>query len=46
MTLQDHMIKVSCNFMGKSSSLYINTLPGLMAKGIVVVRIACFKFVS
>ena len=39
MTLQDHMIQGSSNFMSVSSSWYIITLPDLMAIGIVVVDI-------
>ena len=38
-TLQDHMIQGSSNFMSVSSSWYIITLPDLMAIGIVVVDI-------
>ena len=36
--LQDHMIKQSCDFMGAKSSLYVTTLPSLVAIGIVVVE--------
>ena len=38
----DHVIKGSCEFMEGSSSLYITTLPGLVAKGIVVMEINVF----
>ena len=36
-TLQDHVIKGSCEFMKGSSSLYVTTLSGLLAIGIEVV---------
>ena len=35
----DHVIKGSCDFMGGTSSLYVTTLPGFVAVGIVVVEI-------
>ena len=39
MTLQNHMIKRSSNFMIGSSSWYVTTLPSLLAIHIVVVEI-------
>ena len=36
------MIKGSCYFMEGTSLLYVTTLPGLVAIGIVVVEIKCF----
>ena len=39
MTLQNHVIEGSSNFMSGSSSLYITTLPSLLAIGIIVVDI-------
>ena len=41
-TLQDHPIKESCNFMKKSSLLYATTLSGLAAIAIVVSEIFLF----
>ena len=38
-TLQNHMIQGSRNFISASSSWYIITLPDLMAIGIVIVEI-------
>ena len=38
-TLHDHAIKGLCELMEGSSSLYIPTLPSLVARGIVVVDI-------
>ena len=38
-TLQDHVIKGSCDFMEGSSSLYVTTLPCLVAVIIVVVEV-------
>ena len=38
-TLQDHVIKGPCDFMDRSSSLYIPTLPSLVTINIVVVDI-------
>ena len=35
--MQEHVIKGPCNFMGGSFSLYIPTLPSLVAIDIVVV---------
>ena len=40
-TSQDRVIEGSCEFMGRSSSLYVSALPCLVAKGIVVVE-KCF----
>ena len=41
MTLKDHMIEASCDFMDESSSLNVTTQPRLMVteRGIVVVEI-------
>ena len=39
MTLQDHLIKGSGDFMEQNSSLYIPTLPKLIAIDIVLVDI-------
>ena len=38
-TLQDHVIKEPCDFMGGSSSLYIPNQPSLVVISIVVVDI-------
>ena len=40
-TLLNHVIEGSCDFISGSSSLYFNTLPSLVAVGIAVVGI-CF----
>ena len=37
--LKDHVIKGACQFLKGSSSVYIPTLPSLVALGIVVVDI-------
>ena len=39
MTLQDNVVKVYCDFMEESSSLYVNILRSLVAIGTVVVEI-------
>ena len=39
---RDHVIKVSCNFIGRSPSRYVIILPSLVAIGTVVVEIKCF----
>ena len=38
MTLPEHVIKWSCNFMEVNSSLYVNILPGLVVIGIVTLE--------
>ena len=38
-TSQNYVIEGSCNFMSASSSLYVTTLPNLVAIGIVVVEV-------
>ena len=43
-TWKDHVTEGSCDFMGRSYSLYITTLSNWVAIGIVVVEI-CFEFV-
>ena len=40
-TSEDHVSEGSLDFMGGSSSLYVTTLPSLIAVGIAVVEI-CF----
>ena len=40
-TMEDYVIKESCDFMEGSSSLYVTTLPDMVAIDIVVVEI-CF----
>ena len=45
-TLQNHVIEGSCNFMIRSSSWHITTLPTLVTIDIVVVEIKCFSFVT
>ena len=40
-TMEDYMIKESCDFMEGSSSLYVTTLPNMVTIDIVVVEI-CF----
>ena len=39
--MEDYVIKESCDFMEGSSSLYVTTLPDIVAIDIVVVEI-CF----
>ena len=42
MTSEDHVTKGSCDFKSKNPLLrYVNTLPSLVATGIVIVEI-CF----
>ena len=41
MTLQDHVIKGSCDLKEASYLLYVTTMPGLVATAIVVVK-TCF----
>ena len=41
-TLQNHVIEGSSNFMSESSSWYVTTLPSLVKIGIKVVQIQCF----
>ena len=36
LTSHDHEVKGLYDFMGGSSSLYVTTLPSLVAKGIVI----------
>ena len=38
-------MKGTCNFKEGSSSLYVTTLPGLLAIGPVVVEIKCSQFI-
>ena len=38
-TLQENIIKRSCDFMKRNSSLYVTTLPNLVVVVIVVVEI-------
>ena len=38
-TLQDNMIKESCDFMEGNSSFHVNTLPSFVAIVIVIVEI-------
>ena len=45
MILQDHVIKKLCEFMEQSSSLYIPTLPSLVATSIVVVYINTYTYI-
>ena len=45
MTLQDHVVKGSSDFMEVSSSLYVTTLSPLEAIGILVVEfVICYLF--
>ena len=37
--LQDHVIKGSCDFMGKSQSVWITILPSFVAIGTLIVKI-------
>ena len=37
--LQDHVIKGSCDFMGKSQSVWITILPNFVAIGTLIVKI-------
>ena len=41
-TLQDHVIKGSCDFIDGSTFWQVATLPSLVATGIVVMEIYCF----
>ena len=41
LTLQDHISKLTCDFMEGSSLLHIPTLPSLVAIGIIVVDVKC-----
>ena len=44
-TSQNHVIEVSCNFMSGNFSLYLITMPSLVAIDIVIVKI-CFLLVT
>ena len=43
LTLQDHISKVTCDFMEGSFLLHIPTLPSLVVIGIIVVDVKCLS---
>ena len=45
-TSHDHVIKDSCDFMGRSPSQYLTTQPSLVIIGIMVVQITCFQWLK
>ena len=45
-TSQERVTEESCDVIGWSSSLYINTLQSLLTIVVVVLEVKCFKFVT